>query len=46
MPFLTWAKSLTKFNLDMQDYKRVLVINCVGKMKIEQFNFFQLAFKC
>ena len=24
----TWAKSLTKFNLKMQDFKRVLDLNC------------------
>ena len=28
---LTWAKSLTKFNLKMQDCKRVLDLNCKQK---------------
>ena len=27
----TWAKSLTKFNLKMQDFKRVLDLNCKKK---------------
>ena len=27
----TWAKSLTKFNLKMQDFKRVLDLNCNQK---------------
>ena len=29
----TWAKSLTKFNPNMQDFKRVLDLNC--KQKVE-----------
>ena len=28
LPPLTWAKSLTKFNPKMQDFKRVLDLNC------------------
>ena len=27
----TWAKSLTKFNPKMQDFKRVLDLNCKKK---------------
>ena len=27
----TWAKSLTKFNSKMQDFKRVLDLNCMQK---------------
>ena len=34
----TWAKSLTKFNSKLQDFKHVLDLNC--KRRIEQFNFF------
>ena len=36
---LTWAKSLTKLNPIMQDFKRVLDLDC-KKRRIEQFNFF------
>ena len=28
LAFLTWAKSLTKFNAKMQDFKYVLDLNC------------------
>ena len=28
----TWAKSLTKFNLKMQDFKHVLDLNCKQKV--------------
>ena len=47
----TMAKSLTKFKTKMQNFKRVLDLNCKTytarlKMRIEQFNLFQLAFKC
>ena len=28
----TWAKSLTKFNPNMQDFKRVLELNCKQKV--------------
>ena len=41
----TWAKSLTKFNLKMQDFKRVLDINC-KQQEDRTTQFFQLAFKC
>ena len=42
---LTWAKSLTKFNPKMQDFKRVLDLNC--KQKEEgTTEFFQLTFNC
>ena len=42
---LTWAKSLTKFNSQMQDFKQVLDLNC--KQKKDWTNqFSQLAFKC
>ena len=29
---LTWVKSLTKFNPNMQDFKRVLDLNCKQKV--------------
>ena len=35
----TWAKSLIKFNPKMQDFKRVLDLNCKQK-GTEQLNFF------
>ena len=35
----TWAKSLTKFNPKMLDFKRVLDLNCKQR-KTEQLNFF------
>ena len=41
---LTWAKSLTKLNSKMQDFKRVLDLNC--KQKEDWITkFFQLTFK-
>ena len=35
----TWAKLLTKFKRKMQDFKRVLDVNCKLKKKNEQFDF-------
>ena len=35
----TWAKSRTKINPKMQDFKRALDLNC-KKRSIEQLNFF------
>ena len=40
LTFPTWTKSLTKLNPKMQDFKRVLDLNCKYKRRIEQFNFF------
>ena len=41
----TWAKSLTKFNPKVQDFKDVSDLNCKQK-EDWAIQFFQLGFKC
>ena len=42
--FPTWAKSLTKFTPQIQDFKRVLDLICKDK-EVSPVWFFQLALK-
>ena len=41
----TWIKLRTKFNIKIQDFKRVLNLNC-KQNEDWTIQFFQLAFKC